>query len=142
VRAGIALACLGLLILAGCSGFPPQALDGVEGYEIRTPKLSAGQPGPEPVPQRISGSARVAMLKNYLTDLGGKFQPMSQTSSRPDLSCMGFPNKRFYLALDGSQLHVSFGDKGMYTTVLSDFQRSELYRVLGQAQNGDGEGKP
>ena len=133
LRPGWALA-LALMVAAGCSRVPESAMAGVHGLDLRAPALAAYQGIQSPEARHVTDTARVDALRAYLQGLGRCFKPAQATPTRPELSCAGWPNYRFYLALDGTRLYLSF-DGAIQMADISDAQRDELLRITGQPRD-------
>jgi|GEM_PF-4444655 hypothetical protein len=127
----LALACVAL---AGCARAPESVMAGVHGLDLRAPALAAYQGIQSPEARHVTDTARVELLRQYLLSLGRSFHPAQATPARPELSCAGWPNYRFYLALDGTRLYLSF-DGAIQQADISDAQRDELLRITGQPRD-------
>jgi len=130
---GFALA-LSVLALAGCARAPESVMAGVHGLDLRAPALAAYQGVLSPEARHVTDTARVELLQQYLQGLGRCFRPAQATPTRPELTCAGWPNYRFYLALDGTRLYLSF-DGAIQQADISDAQREELLRITGQPRD-------
>jgi hypothetical protein len=107
---------------------------GVHGLDLRAPALAAYQGNLSPEARHVTDTARVEALQGYLQGLGRCFKRAQATPTRPELSCAGWPNYRFYLALDGTRLYLSF-DGAIQMADISDAQRDELLRITGQPRD-------
>jgi hypothetical protein len=123
-----------MLALDGCSRFPEQAMAGVHGLDLRVPALAAYQGVLSPEARHMTDTARVEALRGYLLGLGRRFRPAQATPLRPELTCAGWPNYRFYLALDGLRLYVSF-EGAIQQADITDAQRDDLLRITGQPRD-------
>ena len=122
------------LVLAGCSKFPEQGMAGVHGLELRAPALAASQSPLQPVPRQVSETARIEAIHSFLSSLGHRFRPAQNTPMRPEVSCQGVPNYRFYMALDGLRLYVTF-DRAIQQADLSPTEREDFLRLTGQPRD-------